>query len=456
MPATGGPFVIVEQAPAFVRDLLERAIGQRQHVQLAKLVGETEPGSVRRPPQGEQHALQPLGELPGGGLSRLIDDPHLIFARPIGNEGNLRAIGAPLRQAIVSVARAGEIANHTLFDGCGEDVTAGDEQGPLSLGTQTRALDELVDGNVPGTPREAIVGNLDRDPGLDPGGGVERGEFAQQFIDNQAAIVGTGPPHVGVGGVGQLPGFIGRQVGDKQIERARPVGDKVDLVADPHGVTLGSHVMGDGAEVERREIGDIEILSPTPLVSLPRAEVAEQRRVDQLLPVGREIARPGGGEGEFFRKSPGHRHRVQRGLDLSALGIAQRAEQDAGPVGAPAIDLVVVPTPGLQRSAGRVEGQLPGFTPPGWHDVDLFVSVVLASEGDPLAVGREFREEFEARVGCQPGGDPASRRGNPDIARMTEGEFVFVDVGVPEQQCLGRGRLARREQAGQQTQPQPD
>ena len=310
MPATGGPFVIVEQAPAFVRDLLERAIGQRQHVQLAKLVGETEPGSVRRPPQGEQHALQPLGELPGGSLSRLIDDPHLIFARPIGNEGNLRAIGAPLRQAIVSVARAGEIANHTLFDGCGEDVTAGDEQGPLSLGTQTRALDELVDGNVPGTPREAIVGNLDRDPGLDTGGGVERGEFAQQFINDEAAIVGTGPSHVSVGGAGQLPGFIGRQVGDKQIERARPVGDEVDLVADPHGVPLGSHVMGDGAEVERREIGDIEILSPTPLVSLPRAEVAEQRRVDQLLPVGREIARPGGGEREFFRKSPGHRHRV--------------------------------------------------------------------------------------------------------------------------------------------------
>jgi hypothetical protein len=34
----------------------------------------------------------------------------------------------------------------------------------------------------------------------------------------------------------------------------------------------------------------------------------------------------------------------------------------------------------------------------GWNDVDLFVAVVLAGEGNPLSVRREFPEDLDARM----------------------------------------------------------
>src|SRR5260370_34188397 len=103
----------------------------------------------------------------------------------------------------------------------------------------------------------------------------------------------------------------------------------------------------------------------------------------------------------------------------------------------PAVDLVVPAPTRCERSEGGVEGDLAGNAAGGWHDVDLLVAVVLTGEGDPFAVGREFREQLDARVGGQARGCAAGDWRGPEIAAVGEGDAVAVDVGETEEAGLG-------------------
>ena len=96
-------------------------------------------------------------------------------------------------------------------------------------------------------------------------------------------------------------------------------------------------------------------------------------------------------------------HGVEPALGAAA-GVAQRAEEHGAAVRRPTVDLVVVAPARRQRTLGRVPGEPLRLATGRRDDIDLFVTVVLTGEGDPLTVGGETGEDLLARVGGEPGG----------------------------------------------------
>jgi hypothetical protein len=94
----------------------------------------------------------------------------------------------------------------------------------------------------------------------------------------------------------------------------------------------------------------------------------------------------------------------------------------------PAVNLVVIAPARRQGALRRIEGQLLGLAAIRGHDVDLLIAVVLAGEGDPLAVGRELREQLDAGVRGQARGRAAGRVHQPQVAAVGERDAVIVDV----------------------------
>jgi len=62
----------------------------------------------------------------------------------------------------VSIGRTGEIASETFVDGGGENVAAGNKNGPFAFGTEAVVFDLGGGGNLGGTREDAIVWNLNR------------------------------------------------------------------------------------------------------------------------------------------------------------------------------------------------------------------------------------------------------------------------------------------------------
>src|SRR5208337_4362677 len=109
--------------------------------------------------------------------------------------------------------------------------------------------------------------------------------------------------------------------------------------------------------------------------------------------------------------------------------VAEGAKDDGLAVGGPAIDLIVVAPARGERAAGGIKSKLLGNADGDGDDVDLLIAVVLAGEGDPLAVGREFREDFDAGMRGEAGGQAAGGGSEPEVAGIGEDNFIAVDVG---------------------------
>jgi hypothetical protein len=211
---------------------------------------------------------------------------------------------------------------------------------------------------------------------------------------------------------------------------------------------------GVGGEVE-----DPEVLRPPPLIALPGAEVAGEGGVDDLPAVRREIGAAAPGHRQRLAEAAGDRHGVDAALAV-VPAVPQRAEEDRLAVRRPAVDLVVVPPARREGAAGGVEGELLRHAAGRRDDVDLLVAVVLAGEGDPLAVGRELGEQLEAGMGGQAGRRAAGRRSGPEIAGIGEDDLVPMDVGKPQQPGLaGRraaGETGRRRETESESQDSDD
>ena len=242
---------------------------------------------------------------------------------------------------------------------------------------------------------------------------------------------------------------LAREVVGVEVQRAVAVGGEVDRVADPHGIALRALRGRDGRERRRGEIVDEEVLGPPALVALPRAEVAEERRVDDPLPVRREVARAGGRHRQGRSDPAADRHSEQLRLRTHTVGFAHRAEEDRPAVRRPPDHLVVPAVARLHGPARRVVGEQPRRAPFGRDHVHLLVAFVLAGEGDPLSVGRVLGELLDARVRREPRGGAALRGDRPDVARVAEGDAVARDVGIAQQLRLRecrRGEESGREQ----------
>ena len=107
----------------------------------------------------------------------------------------------------------------------------------------------------------------------------------------------------------------------------------------------------------------------------------------------------------------------------------------------PTVNLVVIAPARRQRTLRRIESQLFGLAAIRGHDVDLLIAVVLAGEGDPLAIRRELREQLDTGVRGEARGRAARRAGQPQVPAVGEYDAVIVDVrktqklGLRGQRC---------------------
>src|SRR6202035_5723636 len=210
------------------------------------------------------------------------------------------------------------------------------------------------------------------------------------------------------------------------------------MTAYPHGIAVRARIVGDFFRGVRFQIENVKLLRPAAGIPLPGAEVAEERRVDDFGAFGREIAGAGLGHGEGPREAAVKRNGVEAVVAEIEV-FAEGAKDDGLAVGRPAVDLIVITPAWSERAARWIEGQLLGNAAGHGDNVDLFVAVILSCEGDPLAIGRELGEDFDARMRGETGGEAAGSGGQPEIAGVSEHNFVAANIGKAKKFCLGFG-----------------
>ena len=446
MPAAGRPDVVAKRSARLVRHVDDRLRLDVEDVQLPVLVAEGEMLPGRRPLRRVPHRPSAGGEPLRRAGAVLRDEVDLVLARRVRHVRDAAAVRRPARPLVVRRRAARQVARRSVLDRRGEDVAARDEQRPLPLRTQLRVLDQAGGGDPRRTHREAVVRHRDGDrtrrPPVD---GVDL-QLAVQLVDDPVRAVVARPADVPGVAVGELLRLARAEVVAVEVERSGPVGGEVDGVADPHRVAVGAPVIGDPLHGVRLAVEDVQLLRPASLVPLPGPEVAEQRRVDDAFPVGRQI--PGARLRHRQRNRQPAVHRRQEQPAVGQVGaVPERPEEHRPAVRRPVVDLVVVAPPRRERPARRVVGELPRHAAGGGDHVDLLVAVVLPGERDARPVGREPREELQPGMRRQPDRRPAVGRRRPEVAGVAEDHPVAVDVRKAEQfrlRCAGRRRAERQ------------
>ena len=104
---------------------------------------------------------------------------------------------------------------------------------------------------------------------------------------------------------------------------------------------------------------------------------------------------------------------------------------------------------------GRAGGEALRHAAIAGHDVNLGVAVILGSEGELLAIGREARERAVAGTTRQATGDAALFPDGVKFARVTKDNLVPVGRWKTQEtrgfrERLGRGETERQETGGQE------
>src|SRR5579859_272757 len=438
MAAFGGPGIIVNAVAGIFGDGDDLFVVQGQDIELVLGVAKGDALAIGRPKGLIEHGVKAVGKFFRLAGAVLVDAVELLFAVGIGNEKYFRAVRGPLRGLVVGIRGVGEIASRAFFDGSGEDVAARDEQGALSLGAEAKAFDVVGGGNVRGAHGEGVGRNGDGDWLRLAGCYVVDIQFAAGFIHDLAFMIGAGPADIPLGAVRKLVGLFGLYIVGIEVERVVLVRGKENLAADPHGIAMRARVIGDFFRGVGFQIEDVELLGPAAGITFPGAEVAEKRRVDDFGAVGGEVAGARLGHREGLGEATVDGNGVKAVVAKIEV-LAERAEYDGFSIGCPAVDLIVIAPARSERAARGVKGQLPGNAAGHGDHVDLLVAVVLPGEGDPLAIGRELGEDFDARMRGKASGQAAGGGGEPEIAGVSENNFVAVNIGKAKKFCLGVG-----------------
>ena len=167
----------------------------------------------------------------------------------------------------------------------------------------------------------------------------------------------------------------------------------------------------------------------TAAVALPGAEVLAVRHEGQGLAVGRDLAELAVRHRQLLRQPALGRELVEL-VEAQAAARHRRGVEDRLAVRVP-----------VQHPVGhRVVGEAPRQPAARGHHVDVLVAVVVAGERDQRAVRREARERLLALGRREPLRDATRLRGDPDVARVDEG-----DLGRRHRRLPHQPRVDRRE-----------
>ena len=90
-------------------------------------------------------------------------------------------------------------------------------------------------------------------------------------------------------------------------------------------------------------------------------------------------------------------------------------------------DLLAIGRPAYGEIDGGVPGEAARDAAGGGHDEDIFVTVVVAGEGDGCAVGGELGVCFDAQTGGEADGFAAGAGDAPEVAGVGEDDLCFAE-----------------------------
>ncbi len=287
------------------------------------------------------------------------------------------------------------------------------------------------------------------------GGEVEAVDVAA-VLEHDGILAQRRELHVEVGETGQLSCLFRPRVVDEEIHPlvGVAVGEEVDPVASPHRDDVLRRIVRDILGRLGVEVVDPDVVGHAAAIALPRAELAEDAVVGELLAVRREGAEAAARQGQFLGQIAGQCDGVQPAHEVVER-VHPRAKDDVLAVRRPGHHDVVRP----HAVGDIVPAERGGIGEPlrhaavGRHHVDFRVAVVLAGEGDGLAVGREPGEHLEAFAVRELARRAAVGTDGVEVAGVGEDDLVLINrgkrsSGLPCRQrrrlCSGRRRCTER------------
>ncbi len=182
----------------------------------------------------------------------------------------------------------------------------------------------------------------------------------------------------------------------------------------PHGVGVVRVAVAEVLRVESLEIKKPHLRRGAAPISLPCSKTAVLWRVGDAIALGVEGAELAVRHGQAFRKPTPDRHRPQLIVAGHAAGALRGKEQSAA-VGTPVDETIIA----------RVIGDSVRSSTHRGNHIDIGVAVVVGTERDPGAVGRELRKLFLTCRGAETVGGAAVLAHQPDVTGIDK-----RDVGV--------------------------
>ena len=460
LPGIGDPLAV--RRPGVLPDLPPRGRsrlvdGLGLHVHVAEPHPAVAPEQllrVGRPGDLELVGLRAAGDADGGFAPVLGHDVDLVLPGGVGEEGDPLSVRGPGGVPLVYARGGGQHAGGAVLGRNREDLAPGAEQRPLPVGRNIHA------GHLPGHVDQAFAGGQavvgDGDAHLLR---LFRGQV--EAVDEAAVLVHDGPGPDGgeldveVGISGKLPRLPGIEVMDEEVHAPgiAAVGQEIDPVPAPHGDDVLGRVGSDVLDLPGAKVKDPHVVRHAPAVLLPGAELAKDPVVGHLPVVGGEGAEAAPGHRDLFGQPAFGGHEKEGAVEAVEgphagpecdLGLAVLPGHD-DVVGAHAVGHVVAAEGcRVRETAGDAAGRR--------YEIDLGVAVVLAGEGNGLAVRGEPREHLVPGVAGHLPRHAAPRGDRVEVSGVREHDVVPVDGGEPEESGFGLGQARHRGRKHQQEQ----
>ncbi len=252
------------------------------------------------------------------------------------------------------------------------------------------------------------------------------------------------PFHVEIGVGRDLTALVGRRIvgPDVEVVRRTVVGEVVELVLLPHRLRVGALPCRDAARGVALQMEEPDVGRHAAAVALPRARVGGVRRVREPFTARRDRAECTVGHGELFGEAALGRDGEK--LHFAVATCESVVEEEELPVGRPIGEDFTDGMVGDARRHAARDGER----------VEVAVAVVVADEGDRLAVRAEARERFGSRRTRERRRHPALARHEPEIVGVDEDDLRRADVGEAQHSAVrldlgGRGGGCDGEERGE-------
>jgi hypothetical protein len=231
---------------------------------------------LRGPERGVEVTAGKMGQDPfrttfGGANS------ELLTSTAIGFVSDQPTVGRPGRMVFICSGRVGKVFSLGCF-GEAKQIPSHGEQDRLSVRGK-RIIDAAHHVGHPREPcccqsmspqRLIVVLELDFHLAQRLGGQVD-GEKVTTLLEGNGRRTERGPVHVVIGKIRKLPEKMSVQIITPDVlpEILAPVGDKIDLSAKPHRISVGSFPLRQAREGMRVEVIGVNILLLAAEITLP-------------------------------------------------------------------------------------------------------------------------------------------------------------------------------------------